>query len=81
MLRTFKITIFLTNHLLYAVKEYSLEVEDVLYAVLFPDDVVGGHSRRFVAYKLLNDYLTRVVYEYENGIPVVITFIYCQSER
>ena len=66
--RESKITIPLTNHLLDAAEDYNLEVKDVLYAVIFPDEVVRGHSGRFVAHKLLNDYLIRVVYEYEGGI-------------
>jgi len=76
-----EVTVLLTNHLLDAAKEYSLEVEEVLNAVLFPDEVIRGHSRRFVAHKLLNDYLIRVVYEYENGIPVVITLYIARKER
>ena len=54
--RESKITILLTNHLLDAAKDYNLEVKDVLYAVIFPGEVVRGHSGRFVAHKLLNDY-------------------------
>lgn len=77
--RESKITILLTNHLLDAAEDYNLEVKDVLYAVIFPDEVVRGHSGRFVAHKLLNDYLIRVVY-YDGGIPVVIT-LYILPER
>ena len=79
--RESKITILLTKHLLDAAKDYNLETEDVLYAVVFPDEVVIGHSGRFVAHKLLNDYLIRVVYEYENDTPVVITLYIARKER
>ena len=63
-----KITILLTRHLLDAAEEYDVGMERVLSALLFPDEVVRGHSGRFVAHKLLNDYLIRIVYEYEGGI-------------
>jgi len=64
-----------------AAKDYNLEVKDVLYAVIFSDEVVRGHSGRFVAHKLLNDYLIGVVYEYEGGIPVVITLYIAKKKR
>ena len=76
-----EITLLLTNHLLDAAEEYEVKLKDILNAVLFPDEVVRGHSGRFVAHKLLNDYLVRVVYEYENGFPVVITLYIAKKER
>ena len=42
-----KITILLTRHFLDAAEDYNLEVKDILYAVIFPDEVVRGHSGRF----------------------------------
>ncbi len=76
-----EITLLLTNHLLDAAEEYEVKLKDILNAVLFPDEVVRGHSGRFVAHKLLNDYLVRVVYEYENGFPIVITLYIARKER
>ncbi|ADC65838.1 hypothetical protein Ferp_1694 [Ferroglobus placidus DSM 10642] len=67
------IKLLLTNHLLDASEEYDVNLENVLRALFFPNEVVRGYSGRFVAHKLLNDHLIRVVYEYENGIPVVVT--------
>ena len=34
-----------------------------------------------MAHKLLNDYMIRVVYEYEDGIPVVITLYIAKKKR
>ena len=76
-----EVTILLTRHLLDAAKDYNFKIEDVLYAVIFPDEVVRGHSGRLVAHKLLNSYLVRVVYEYEDEIPVVITLYIARKER
>ncbi len=76
-----EVTMLLTRHLLDAAKDYNFKIEDVLYAVVFPDEVIRGHSGRFVAHKLLNSYLVRVVYEYEDGIPVVITLYIARKER
>ncbi len=76
-----KLTILLTRHLLDAAKDYSLEIKSVLYALVFPDEVIRGHSGRFVAHKLLNDYMVRVVYHYEDDIPVVITVYIARKER
>mgnify|MGYP000238679932 CR=1 FL=1 len=79
--REIKITMLLTKHLLDAAEDYSFKIENVLHAVIFPDEVVRGHSGRFVAHKLLNDYLVRIVYEYESGIPVMITLYIARRER
>ena len=75
-----EVTLLLTNHLLDAAEEYDVGMERVLNALLFPDEVVRGHSGRFVAHKLLNDYLIRVVYGYENNVPVVINYILQERE-
>ncbi len=61
-----------------------VKLEDILNAVFSPDEVVRGHSGRFVAHKSLNDYLIRIVYEYENyenEFPVVITLYIAKKER
>jgi len=76
-----EVTLLLTNHLLDAAEEYDVGMERVLSALLFPDEVVRGHSGRFVAHKLLNDYLIRVVYGYENDVPVVITLYIARKRR
>ena len=76
-----EVTLLLTNHLLDAAEEYDVGMERVLSALLFPDEVVRGHSGRFVTHKLLNDYLIRVVYGYENDVPVVITLYIARKGR
>ena len=76
-----RITLLLTWHLLDALRDYDFKVEDVLEIVIFPDEVVRGHNKRFVAHKLLNDYIVRAVYEYENELPVIITLYIAKRKR
>ena len=67
-----EVTLLLTNHLLDAAEEYDVGMESVLSALLFPDEVVRGHSGRFVAHKLLN---------IMNNVPVVITLYIARKGR
>ena len=76
-----RITVLLTWHLLDAAKDYNFKIDEVLEFIIFPDEVVRGHSGRFIAHKLLNDYIVRVVYEYENDLPVVITLYIARRKR
>lgn len=49
--------------------------------ILHPDEVVVGHGGRFIAHKALNGYIVRIVYEYEDIFPVVITLYVANKER
>lgn len=76
-----EINVLLTWHLLDAAEEYDFPQEKLLEFLLFPDEVVIGHGNRFVAHKKLKEHLARIVYEYENNTPVVISFYIAKVDR
>ncbi len=70
-----------TWHSLDRITFWSLRVEEVLDALLYPDEVVRGHFNRFIAHKRHNEYVVRAVYEYKENMPVLVTVYKPSAER
>lgn len=75
------ITIKFTLHAIERAKLWHLEENEVISALIFPDEVVVGHGERFVAHKVKDYRLIRVIYEYRNEVPFVITVYAPSKER
>ncbi|MBC7078966.1 MAG: DUF4258 domain-containing protein [Methanothrix sp.] len=75
------VRIMLTWHALEGACDYNTSANDLLNFLIHPDEVIRGHGDRFIAHKRLNRHLARVVYEYENGSIVVVTFYIAYAER
>ena len=56
-------------------------MESVIEALLKPKEVVTGHHSRFIAHRPTNGHLIRIIYEYNEGIPVVVTVYRPRKER
>ncbi len=76
-----KLKLLFTWHSLGRTAVWRLRVEQVLDALLFPEEVVTGHFNRFIAHKRHNDHIVRAVYEYNMTIPVILTVYYPSAER
>ncbi len=68
------VTIIFTWHSLDAIEDYEMVLENILYFLLYPEEVVKGHANRYIAHRRLNHHLARVVYEYDGRNVIVITF-------
>ena len=73
--------VLFTFHALDSMKDYRFKVEEILKFLINAEEVVKGHSGRFVAHKALNGYIVRIVYEYENRTIAVITLYVARKER
>ncbi len=62
--------VLVTHHALGRIGRWGLEVESVIKALLKPNEVVTGHHSRFIAHRPTNEHLIRIIYEYDEGIPV-----------
>lgn len=65
--------VILTNHALERIERWRLKEIEVLAALFFAEEVVIGHGNRFIAHKSRNKHIIRIIYEYQNDIPKVIT--------
>lgn len=68
-----KLQLLFTWHSLDRIAFWNLRVEQVLVALLYPDEVVTGHFNRYIAHKRHNGHVVRAVYEYHEDMPVLIT--------
>ena len=75
------VSILLTFHALERIVQWRLMVEGVLQTLLFPEEVLRGHRGRFIAHRRSHTHVVRVIYEYEDRLPVVITVYYPSAQR
>ena len=74
-------TVLITHHAIERTHRWGLEVGDVIRALMEPKEVITGHHGRFIAHYPTDGHLIRVVYEYNEGIAVVITVYRPRKER
>jgi hypothetical protein len=74
------VSILLTFHALERTVQWRLTIAGVLQTILFPEEVLHGHRRRFIAHRRVQAHVVRVIYEYEERMPVVIT-VYSPSAK
>jgi hypothetical protein len=70
-----------TRHATDRAKSWKLTDREILNAVIFPEEVVTGHGHRFIAHKCKGTRLIRIIYEYREHIPVIITVYVPQRQR
>ena len=75
------VRVVFTMHARARLIRYGIREEEVLDALLDPDEVVPGHSGRFVAHKYKGVYVLRVVYEQLGDALVVVTVYRARRER
>jgi hypothetical protein len=73
--------LLLTWNSLDRIAVWRLNPEKVLETLLYPEEVITGHTNRFIAHKRYNGHIIRAVYEYDNDLPVVITEYYPVAKR
>jgi len=49
--------------------------------MLLPEETFIGHRMRHIAHKRYDRHLVRAVYEYEEGIPVLVTVYFPYVDR
>jgi hypothetical protein len=75
------IRVMFTWHSLDGAGDYDISTNELLNFLIHPEEVIRGHANRFIAHRRLNHHLARVVYEYENGTIIVITFYISHVNR
>lgn len=70
-----------TAHARRRMSRYGVEEGTVREALRDPDEVVAGHSGRWIAHRILNGYVLRVVYEEREEHIVVVTVYPARRDR
>lgn len=76
-----QIVIVFTGHSLLRVLRWGLKISKVITALLNPDEVVTGHSGRFIAHKIYGKHIVRAIYERRKNISYLITVYYPFAKR
>jgi hypothetical protein len=76
------IEIMITWHAIDRSEMWGLDMEKVIDALVYPEEVVTGHYNRYMAHKRYGEHIIRAVYEYgKSEMPVVITVYFPYVER
>ncbi len=76
-----KLHLLFTLHSIDRIIFWNLSVEQVLEALLYPDEVIIGHFNRYIAHKRHNGHVVRAVYEYKENMPVIVTVYKPSADR
>ena len=68
-----KVAVLLTYHILKRLRQWRLTDDLVVRTMLFPEEVLIGHHGRFIAHLRREEHLVRVIYEYDERLPVAVT--------
>jgi len=68
-------------HSLERIKKWGLTEGMVIETLLLPEEVIIGHRNRYIAHKIYDNHLVRAVYEYEDGLPVLLTVYFPYVNR
>ncbi|RLG13265.1 hypothetical protein DRN69_05925 [Candidatus Pacearchaeota archaeon] len=63
------------------IKKWKLKETMIIETLLFPEEVLVGHNKRFIAHRRYENHTVRAVYEYENNIPVLVTVYFPYKDR
>ncbi len=74
-------SLVLTFHAQERMRLWDLSEKRVLESLLYPEEVLIGHRERYIAHRRYGLHLVRVIYEYEGGVPVLITVYYPFADR
>ena len=76
-----KIQILFLTHATDRMAKWNLTPEMVGETLLEPEEVLIGHHERFIAHRCYEEHILRAVYEYDNGIPTLITVYFPYKDR
>lgn len=76
-----EIDILFLNHSIERASKWRLSIEQIGECLLLPDEVLTGHFDRYIAHKVIGNYLIRAVYEYSGTLPVLITVYFPYVNR
>jgi hypothetical protein len=68
-------------HAIDRMRRWNIQEEMVIKTLIQPEEVITGHRGRFIAHKRYGLHLLRAVYDYEEGLPVLITVYFPYIER
>jgi len=76
-----EISILFTFHALERIQKWALTDRAVIEAILWPEEVLRGHRQRFIAHRRSGEHILRIVYEYDETMPVIVTVYFPLSGR
>ena len=79
--RDVEIEIFFLNHSIERAKKWRLSIQQIAECLLLPDEVVIGHFDRYIAHKVVGKHVIRVVYEYVETLPALVTVYFPHADR
>jgi hypothetical protein len=67
------VQVLVTFHVFERSVRWRLSIQAILQTLLFPEEVLRGHRDRFIAHRRVRDHVVRVIYQYDERLPVAVT--------
>ena len=75
------VRLLITFHALERARRWKLGDRQIIRALLEPQEVLRGHRNRYIAHRRAGRHVIRVIYEYDDKKPVVVTVYYPFADR
>jgi len=75
------IVVLFLYHALERMRKWNLKEEVVGETLIYPEEVLMGHNKRFIAQKRYRKHIVRAVYEYESTMPVLVIVYFPYSKE
>ncbi len=75
------IQVLFTFHAKERIKKWAIKEQMAVETLLMPEEVITGHRNRYIAHRRYGNHLVRAVYEYEEGLPVLLTIYFPYINR
>ncbi|GAB4406308.1 MAG: hypothetical protein OHK0032_01210 [Thermodesulfovibrionales bacterium] len=75
------VEVLFLSHAIGRILKWGLTFEMIGETLLFPDEVLIGHNKRYIAHKIYGDHVVRAIYAYQEKMPVLITVYFPYLQR
>ena len=75
------IEVIVTTHARERLHRWQLTEDQVFETLLSPNEVLTGHGGRYIAHRLYEEHVLRVVYEYFGSTPLIVTMYFPYASR
>ncbi len=76
-----RVEVLFLSHAIDRMSVWGLSLGMVAETLLTPEEVLRGHRDRFIAQRRYGEHVLRVVYEYTEGRPAVVTVYFPYAKR
>jgi hypothetical protein len=76
-----EVAVLFLSHAIDRIKKWKITEHMAVETLVSPEEVLVGHRDRLIAHRRYGEHLLRAVYEYEEGLPALVTLYFPYAGR